>query len=1044
MNQRRVWASVYILAACAYASQGRVAGAVEFNRDVRPILSDNCFGCHGPDATAKKIPLRLDSEGAAKADLGGRRAVVEGDPAKSVLMQRITTDRKALRMPPAFTGHTLTEKEIETLRTWIAEGARWQKHWAFLPPVRQGPPEVQNKAWPKNAIDRFILQRLERENLTPSPEASKELLLRRVSLDITGLPPTPAEIDAFLKDTSPKAYEKVVDRLLHSPRYGERMAIRWLDASRYADTNGYQFDGERVMWRWRDWVIDSFNQNKPFDQFALEQIAGDMLPNATMEQKIATGFNRNHRANTEDGIIAEEYAVEYVVDRVETTSAVFMGATIGCARCHNHKYDPFTQKEFYQFFAYFNNIPELGRAMKYGNSPPLVAAPTHEQQLKLQALETRIRAMELALAKHSPATSKAQHAWEASLAAAPAVYWSPETSRDAHWDLEGDLPPHVGTPSSAPGPVGKGVALDGKSYLQIPKAGQFDIDERFSVAGWMNPACDTCTVFSRMVDGPKGKGYGVHIRNGKLFVTMTNNWDDDAIRYESEQSIEPKRWAHVAITYTGSRMAEGLQLYVDGKPAKVKVQLDTLYRPFRNAGRTFTEPFRIGAGNGAAQRFQGLVDDVHIYARVLTAEEIEALALGESLNTIAAKPVKSRTPSEKLQLRLHFLENAAPEHTRLQWKQLSALLLEKRQLENTFPTVMVMAESPTPKDTYFLQRGQYDKKGEKVQPGLPAVLPPLPQGVPNNRLGLAKWMVDPSNPLPARVFVNRTWQMVFGTGLVKTPEDFGLQGEWPSHPELLDWLATEFIRTGWDMKAMVKAIVMSATYRQSSKDTPELRQRDPENRLLARGPRTRMPAEMVRDNALFSAGLLREKLGGPSVKPYQPAGLWAELVMQDMDYVQSKGDDLYRRSLYTFWKRTVAPPMMANFDSALRETCVVRENRTNTPLQALNLMNDVTFVEAARFLGQRMLKEGGSDAEARLRYGFRLVTGRSPSAAEAAVLRSNLHYHEDYFATKPARVAAYLKQGDSAADPALNPAELAAYAAVSSLMFNLDEAITKE
>ncbi|MBI4905669.1 MAG: DUF1553 domain-containing protein [Acidobacteria bacterium] len=1032
--------ALFLSALPAFAAEA----TVEFNRDVRPILSDKCFGCHGPDATAKKIPLRLDREETAKGDLGGRRAVVPGDAAASTLIQRVTATNKGLRMPPIASGHTLSDKEIATMRRWIAEGAKWEKHWSFLATVRRPQPTVSNQKWIRNPIDAFVLARLDKEGLKPSPEASKETLIRRVSLDITGLPPTPAEIDAFLKDTSGTAYEKLVERLLASPRYGERMGIRWLDAARYADTNGYQFDGERVMWRWRDYVIESFHRNKPYDQFVREQIAGDLLPGSGLEQKIATGFNRNHRANTEDGIIPEEYAVEYVIDRVETAGAAFLGLTVGCGRCHNHKYDPITQKEFYQLFAYFNNIPELGRAMKYGNSPPLVPAPTREQQAELAALDARIAKAEGALARQSAATKKAQQAWEQRLANERPVYWAPSTLRDAHFDLDDALPAKVGNPVAAAGRIGNAVALDGMSYLQIPMAGQFDIDERFSISAWAWRECETCSVIARMTDSPTGKGYGVHFKDGKVLVTMTSNFNDDAIRYESEATLPARQWHHLAITYTGSRMAEGLILYVDGRPAKTKVLLDTLYRPFRNAGRAFSEPLRLGAGNGKEQRFIGRIDDVRVYGRVLTPDDIAGLALGESLNEIARKADAKRTATEQRQLHEYFMDNAAPDAARKQWAELTALRLDREKLERTFPTVMVMAESTTPKKSYLLNRGQYDQPRDEVQPGLPAVLPPMAPGAPNNRLGLAQWLTDPQHPLTGRVFLNRVWQMVFGTGIVKTAEDFGLQGDWPSHPELLDWLTTEFVRTGWDVKAMVKLMVTSAAYRQSSSATPELTQRDPENRLLARGPRFRMPAEMVRDAALHEAGLLYEKMGGPSVKPYQPVGLWKELIMQDMDYVQSKAPDLYRRSLYTFWKRTIAPPMMANFDSALRETCVVRENRTNTPLQALNLMNDVTFLEAARFIGQRMLKEGGASADDRLRYGFRLVMSRLPAPRELDLLKSNLQYHKDYFASKIERTDAYLKQGDSPPDPSLNRSELAAYGAVASLMLNLDEAITKE
>jgi hypothetical protein len=1029
---------VFILASSCPIWMAHAAGLrIEFNRDVRPILSDKCYSCHGADAVAKKIPLRLDSESAAKADLGGRHAIVEGDPVASRMIQRITATNKANRMPPSYSGLKLTDGEIAILRDWVAQGAKWQKHWAFIPPVRPDLPALKNASWVRNPLDAFVLARLEREGLSPSPEAGRETLLRRVSLDLTGLPPSIPEMDAFLSDKSPQAYEKAVDRLLSSPRYGERMAARWLDAARYADSNGYQFDGDRVMWRWRDWVIDAFNRNEPFDQFTLEQLAGDLLPNATVQQKIATGFNRNHRANAEDGIIPEEYAVEYVVDRVETTSTVFLGATLGCARCHNHKYDPFTQKEFYQVFAYFNNVPEQGRAMKYGNSPPLVPAPTRDQQAALSQLERQI----VDAGKSIP---RKETKWEP---AAERVYWTPSTGLNAAFPLESAAEAKIsgGAVTFEPGRIGNAATFDGKAYLDAGEVADFDIEDRFSISAWIySDSAPQGAVVSKMVDNPKGKGYGVYLNQGKVNVHLTSVWADDAIRLETEESLAAKRWHHLLVTYSGSRMAEGVHVYMDGKLAANKVEMDSLFRPFNNAGKRFRNPFRIGGGEGPDGCFHGRIDDVRIYARVLSEPEIAALALGESIDSIAAKPEAQRSEIENQQLRWYYLENAAPPDVREAWKRLTALRQEKEKLERGFPTVMVMAERPVRKDTFVLARGAYDKPGEKVEPGVPAVLPPLPKGAPNNRLGFARWVIDPGNPLLARVTMNRFWQMYFGTGIVKTTEDFGVQGEWPSHPELLDWLATEFIRSGWDVKQMQKLIVTSATYRQSSKMSPDLQQRDPENRLLAHGPRYRLPAEMVRDQALFVSGLLSEKLGGPSVKPYQPAGLWKDLVMQNVDYVQSKGDDLHRRSLYTFWKRTIAPPMMANFDSALRESCVVRENRTNTPLQALNLMNDVSFLESARFIGQRMLKEGGAAPDARLRYGFRLVTGRTPSAAEEQVLHDSLQYHLDYFSDKKNDVKAFLHQGEAQPDSSLDARELAAYTSIGSLLLNLDEAVTKQ
>ncbi len=958
---------------------GSAAPTVEFNRDVLPILSDKCFICHGPDAAAKKIPFRLDLEASAKADLGGHRAIVEGSPETSEFVHRIFSENKSTRMPPTYSGLSLSQAERETLRAWIEQGAKWQQHWSFIPPIRPALPVVKNIAWVRNPIDAFILARLEKEGLRPSQEADRQKLIRRVSLDLTGLPPTPAETDAFLNDKSSDAYERVVDRLLASPRYGERMAARWLDAARYADSNGYQYDAERIMWRWRDWVIDSFNRNQPFDQFTVEQLAGDLLPNATLDQKIATGFNRNHRANTEDGIVPEEYAVEYVVDRVETTSTVFMGVTLGCARCHNHKYDPFTQKEFYQVFAYFNNVPELGRAMKYGNSPPVVAAPTRDQQASLNRLEERIQIFRAFLATHKSSIEKAQTKWEKTSAQSIQDYWTPKSTLEAVFPMSSasEGKPVGGPFSIQPGRIGTAARFDGKTYLDAGDVAGFDIEDRFTLSAWVySDDVPDGSVASRMEDNSKGKGYGLHINHGKVHVNLTSNWADDAIRVETEETLAPKRWYHVTLTYSGSRMSEGVHVYIDGQAAKLKVELDSLYRPFRNAGRPVREPFRIGGGWGASRRFKGLLDDIRIYREVLSGDELSALAAGAPI--------------------------------------------------------------------LILQRGAYNVHGEKVEPGVPAVLPPLPESVPSNRLGFARWLVSARNPLLARVTVNRFWQMYFGTGIVKTSEDLGRQGEWPSHPELLDWLATQFIRTGWDVKAMQKLIITSAAYRQASEGTPALIERDPENRLLARGPRYRLTAEMIRDEALYAAGLLVERVGGPSVKPYQPEGLWKEMGMQDMDYTQGKGPDLYRRSLYTFWKRTVAPPMQANFDAALRESCVVRDARTNTPLQALNLMNDVTFVEAARFIGQRMMQSGGADPADRLRYGFRLVTGRWPAKAEEDVLRADLQFHIDFFSSNAEQVDLYLKQGDSAPDPKLNRTQLAAYASVASLLLNLDETISKE
>jgi hypothetical protein len=989
----------------ALAAAEPLPAVVEFNRDIRPILSDNCFRCHGPDRARRKADLRLDTEAGAFADLGGSRALVPNAPEQSELLRRVATANEHERMPPAKSGRRLTERQVQLIRRWIEQGAKWQAHWSFLVPRRSSLPRVQDAAWPRNAIDSFVLARLEREGLRPSSEADRITLLRRVTLDLTGLPPTPAEVGAFLKDASPNAYEKVIDRLLASPRYGERMAMPWLNGARYADTNGYQTDGERSMWRWRDWVIEAFNCNMPFDQFTIEQLAGDMLPDAALEQRIASGFNRNHRGNAEGGIIPEEYAVEYVVDRIDTTATVWLGLTIGCARCHDHKFDPVTQKEFYRLFAYFNNVPEHGKAIKFGNSPPFIKAPTRDQEEQLQKLQTRLTAAEQRYQALRPRIEAAQTEWEKSLAGSPPLEGSIKEHLLAHFPLDGD----------------KGK-FDGRRSLDAGDVGHFGFYDKFSLAAWVRPRGDSGgTLLSRMVDASQAAGYSVVLENGRIHVYLVVRWLDDAIRVHTAQSIAADRDCHVVVTYDGSRVASGIKVYLDGRPARLVVDLDDLNQDFQSK-----EPFRIGAGHGPDGRFHGSIRDIRIYGSVLSAEEAGILATMDPVSVIAARPAGERTPLQALKLHRYFLDHEAPSDIRQARKQLLELRRQRDRLIESFPTTMVMQEM----------------HGEKVSPGVPASLPQLGAGVPNNRLGLARWLVDPANPLTARVTVNRYWQMLFGIGLVKTVEDFGSQGEWPTHPALLDWLATEFVRNGWDVKAILRTIVTSATYRQSSRVNPELVRRDPENRLLARGPRFRLSAEMVRDQALFASGLLVEKLGGPSVKTYQPASLWKELA--DVEYEPDHGENLYRRSLYTFWKRTVAPPNMIAFDAAGRETCIVRQTRTNTPLQALTLMNDVTYVEASRVLAQRVLREEHGTAEQRLTRMFRLLIARPPRPVEMNILRADLERHLTHYQRDRQAALRLLAVGEARRDEKLDVAELAAYTAVANLILNLDETITRE
>lgn len=766
---------------------------IDFNRDVRPILSENCFVCHGPDETQRKAKLRLDTRDGALAKLrGGSHAIVPGKIAESELVRRILAEDATERMPPLKSNKKLTGKQIDILKTWIEQGAPYSQHWAFVSAKRPAIPGVKKTAWVRNAIDRYILARLEKEGMQPSPEASKSILIRRLALDLTGLPPTLEEIDTFLKEERPDAYERLVERYLASPHHGERLAVDWLDAARFADTHGYHIDAGRDMSRWREWVIDAFNADMPFDRFTIEQLAGDLLPNATMEQKVASGFNRNHMINFEGGAIPEEYLNNYIVDRVNTTATVWLGLTMTCAQCHDHKYDPIAQREFYQLYAFFNNMPENGLDGSKGNAAPTLKVPTRSQRAEIAKLDAQIQELEK-------------------------------------------------TPDGA--------------------------------------------------------------------------------------------------------------------------------------------------------------------------------------------------------------------------KKATELRKTKASLETKAASTMVMQDGK-PRETFMLIRGEYNKKGEKVSAGVPAFLPPLTKNAPANRLDFARWLTNPAHPLMSRVIVNRYWQMFFGTGLVKTVEDFGSQGELPSHPDLLDWLAVDFSsplpapggmapKRPWSVRDLVRMIVTSATYRQSSVVNKDLHAKDPENRLLGRGLRFRLQAEFIRDQALAISGLLNRDIGGQSVSPYQPAGLWQELASRNDSknwsaqfFVQSKGKDLYRRTMYTFWKRTSPPPQLVTFDAPDREICTVRRARTNTPLQALVLMNDPTYVEASRKFAERILKHDKS-TESRLAFAWRLATARSPNDREIAILKRTLNQQLQHYQQDSKAADALLRVGESPRDESLSAPELAAYTVVASVILNLDEVVNK-
>ncbi|MBI1899225.1 MAG: DUF1553 domain-containing protein [Acidobacteria bacterium] len=1047
----------------AQAMQKPAARAVDFDREVRPILSDNCFFCHGPDEKQRQAGLRLDTREGAFARAG---VIVPGDAKKSRLYVRISAPHAAVRMPPPASNKTLAPEQIGLIRDWIDQGAKWETHWSFVPPQRPEPPAVKNEKWPRNAIDRFILARLEREGLKPSPEAAKTTLIRRVTLDLTGLPPTLAEVDAFLKDRSPDAYEKLVDHLLASPRYGERMAMQWLDLARYADTHGYHIDSHRDMWIWRDWVVNAFNRNLPYDRFTVEQLAGDLLPHATIEQRIASGFNRNHMINFEGGAIAAEYLNEYLVDRVEATSTAWLGLTFGCARCHDHKYDPLSQREFYRLYAFFNTVPEKGLDGRAGNAEPFLQVPSPAQKAQLDELASSIEAREKQLPEEEIAAL--QDAWEkGGLAKLPP---DPRDGLLAHYELDGNLLDSsgqyrhgraLGSEVAFPaGQIAKAADFTVDTRVDLGAAGGFDSNDRFTIALWARSTAPKSSgaelsqygVLQKIEPDDTRRGWELTVddsepigdlkRGSHFYFRMIHRWPDEVLEVRTRQRLQAGAWHHLAIEHDGSGKAAGVKLHLNGEPLEVQVLRDALAGPIKNAA-----PLGIGIG-GVTRPYRGQLDDIRLYGRLLSGSELASLAVHDPVRALLFDASKKRTKEQKNRLRDYFLTYAAPGNYQQVYAELMALEKRKAELDKVVPTVMVMEDMPKPRETHVLARGDYRNKGETVTPGVPSALPPWPAGLPKNRLGLAKWLTDPSHPLTARVAVNRFWQMYFGHGIVKTAEDFGSQGEAPVHPELLDWLATEFVRGGWDVKAMQRLIVTSAAYRQSSRVTPELLDKDPENRLLARGPRFRVQAETVRDIALAAGGLLNGEMGGPGVYPYQPKGVWEDIAYGDVfsaqSYAQSHGKDLYRRSLYTFWKRTAPPPNLITFDAPDREKCSARRSLTNTPLQALVLMNDPTFVESARALALRVVSEAGRDPSQRIRLAYRLVTAREPQRREMRVLRALAakqlaHYRHDRRAA-----VKLLGHGESPADPKLDPAELAAWTTVASTVLSLDEAITKE
>lgn len=1003
---------------------------IDFARQIRPILSNRCFVCHGPDEATREADLRLDTKEGAFADLGGYSAVAPGKPDESELLVRISEEDPDMRMPPSGM-EPLSKEEIALIRRWIETGATWNDHWSFVKPVRPPLPAVQCEHWIRNPIDRFVLARLESKGITPNDAADKTTLLRRVTFDLTGLPPTPQEIDAFLADDSAGAYEKVVDRLLVSPRYGEHAARCWLDAARYGDTHGLHLDNERSMWLYRDWVINALNENKPYNQFTIEQLAGDLLPEPTLDQKIASGFNRCNVTTSEGGAIDEEFLMRYAVDRTETTGTIWLGLTVGCAVCHDHKFDPISQKEFYELYAFFNSTSE--KAMD-GNAllpAPMVKAPSPEQTQRQEELNRQIAAVDQEI---QAALAKIEY--EDLLKEATPESLEPQ---DYVW-IDEALPAGAKPQGDGPNPF-QLVSLSGRPAEHGEKASTRTAQGRsqhfFTEASPPLVIGQGDVLFTHVLLDSENPPREIMLQWNDGSWEHRAFWGEDAIDWGKADTAsrrrigdlpEPGQWTRLEIPIGKVGLKPG---------AKVNGWAFTQFD-----GTVFWDT--AGLRTRTPQAGQGY--------RSQRAWEA-ALGKGESLpkplQDILAKKPDERDEAQRKQLRDHFLENVY-EDAQATFQSLHAkrdeLKKQTDELGKEIPATLVSQELAEPRPTFVMKRGQYDQPGEPVTRDVPAVLPPFPADAPRNRLGLAQWLVSDDNPLSARVAVNRYWQRYFGVGLVKTSEDFGNQGEQPSHPELLDWLAVEFHESGWDVKHLQRLIVTSATYRQSSKMTSEQYAADPENRLLARGPRFRLDAEMIRDNALSVSGLLVERVGGPSVKPYQPLGIWKAVgytTSNTANFKQDHGDALYRRSLYTFWKRTAPPPTLQLLDAPSRETCTVRRSRTNTPLAALALLNDVQFFETARALAQRTLTEAGSEAKDRATYAFRLATARRPTDDELAILVRQYEAQRAAYAADPEAAKKVLTVGENKPPDGLDPAELAAWTLVANCILNLDETMSK-
>lgn len=1024
------------------AAQQKSAGTVDFQKEIRPLLSENCFQCHGPDSTTRMAGLRLDQKDAALEQRKKGAAIVPGKPEDSLIYQRLTAEKPGLRMPPASSHKTLTPQQIALVKNWITQGAPWVEHWAYRAPTKPALPVVKNKTWAKNPIDNFILAKLEDKGLAPAPAADRRTLIRRVALDLTGLPPTPAEIERFLKDVQPKAYERMIDRYLESPHYGEHRGRYWLDAARYGDTHGIHVDNYREIWPYRDWVIQAYNRNLPFNEFTIEQLAGDLLPNPTLDQRIATGFHRSNVTTNEAGIIEDEYAEIYAKDRAETTAAVWMGLTVGCANCHDHKFDPIPQKDFFSLGAYFRNTTQKVMDDNIPDTPPILVVPRQEDRESWAKISSRLAQIRQEI-RNSPERVKPSYdAWLSKrtiLQAAQPVSEKDELYQAKVADLGKTEGPYDLIPSNVEGV--QALHFKTNEGLKVENAPRLDADKPFSISvGFFFPKAEqSYTVASHQNEKDKGRGWVIGVGSRVSFLRLVGEGGRSIdIRAGHLEQIKHGTWNHLVISYDGSRHQSGLSLYLNGRAI-----------PTQGGGNLNLDlPGDIGVDTPlvlGSSLADGAISDFRILNRVVPESEARLLSDWTAVSVALKKESSALSDEDKKALLTWYLVKEDQKFRDLNQEQ-AKLNVEAKAIARKGAITLVMQERTDGKpEAHLLFRGAYDQKRDHLDAAPPSILPPMKSDLPNNRLGLAKWLFLPDQPLTARVNVNRMWQEVFGIGLVKTVDDFGSQGEPPTHPELLDWLAVDFRDNGWDMKRFYKQILLSATYQQSAKVTPDKKEKDPENRFLSRGARFRMDGEVVRDYALAASGLLSPEIGGPSVKPYQPEGVWEAVAMNGSNtrfYKQDHGEDLYRRSMYTFWKRSAPPASMEIFNAPTREACTVRRERTNTPLQALVTMNDVQFVEAARVLAEESMVNV-ADLNGRLDFVTTRLLGRQLTAEEKQIIRKSYDSFQTYYGSHADDAARLLKTGEKKPNPALTPADYASMTMLVNQLMNLDEVLTK-